>query len=914
MATLVEEFLKSEGINLNPLEQVLEEARIAELQQERDPEVPATLETAQGRVLGKIEQQLLDGETVRFPGGDYQKLEYDESMGESKEYWANLGAQEYVRQLEEQTGFGGTFAYYAMEPILGLAEALENVGLFDINLDEEKAQFFKDSAEVASADNPVLGTMAMLGGSGLAFGGAALTRLGTLGARGVAALGGGKTAQLAASGTIAGGAYGALVPELEQGTNRAVNIGLGALGGGVALPAIRGINIAMRQAAARKAEREAAGLSAMDQTVQPAPAEPKTKVGKAMQATGEGLDYILGTIHTRIATLSQPIANKLRRFEFDSKEMTTKLYKESAPLVEGFLKIGGKSKDDLSMALFNRRFDIAENIIRKEAPDLLPEFRKVQAKIDDVKTQLIKAGYDLEDAPQGYWPRLVKDYRGLMDKLGSTERSQVGKALQEQAAKENVSVEQLDPLVRSAVINNVLTTPIQGKVSIKASSYGKGRKIEDVTEELLPYYATPEESLEFFYRSASHNLAKAKFFGKMDDPASMANSVGRLIDEERASGRLSEKQIETLSGMLQSRFIQGERSPNKFFKAVREVGYATTIANPLSALVQLGDTASAAIMQGLRNTIASMLGRKTIKLDDIGMQDRIVQELEDTSGMLNKLFRWSGFKAIDKFGKETYLNAAYRKSVAMTKTEAGRNAFRKKYGKIYGDEIEGLMEDLQSGNVSDNVKFHMFNELSDVQPISLSEVPQGYLDNPNGGRVAYMLKTFTLKQYDLIRKNIIQEAKKGNYNGAVTYAIRYAAYMSIMNGTIQTIRDGLQGRITSTEEAIELFPDAMLWEGLSVLGFNKYMSERYFGGGDLRGLIGGTIIPPTPLADAAFKEFSDMFSGSESSREASIEPILKSVPIVGASLPLLAMWYNFMFGGFEEYLKKQDEKVEPEED
>ena len=914
MATLVQQFLKSEGVNLNPLEQILEETRLAELAEERDPTVPATLETAQGRVLGKIEQQLLDGETIRFPDGSFQRLEYEESMGESKEYWANIAAQEYTRQLEEKTGFGSTFTYYAMEPILGLAEALENVGLFDINLDEEKAQFFKDSAEIASADNPVLGTAAMLAGSATALGTAALTRAGSVGAKGVAALGGGQTAQLATSGLLSGGLYGALIPELEQGTNRGANIALGAIGGGVAMPALRGINIAMRQAAARRAEREAAGVSALDQTVTPAPAEPKTKVGKAMQITGEGLDYILGTLHTRIATLSQPIANKLRRFEFDSKEMTTKLYQESTPLVQGFLKIGGQSKDDLSMALFNRRFDIAENIIKREAPDLLPEFRKVQSKINDIKTQLIKAGYDLEDAPQGYWPRLVKDYRGLMDKLGAEERTQIGTALRERAIKEKVSVDQLDPLVRTQVINNVLKTPITGKVSIKGSSYGKGRKIEDVTEELLPFYATPEESLEFFYRSSSHNLAKAKFFGAMDDPTSMANSVGKLIDEERTSGRLSERQIETLSGMLQSRFIQGERSPNGFFKAVREVGYATTIANPLSALVQLGDTASAAIMHGLRNTIAAMFGKKTIKLDTVGMQDRIVQELEDTSGMLNKLFRWSGFKAIDKFGKETLLNAAYRKSVAMTKTEAGRNAFRKKFGKVYGDEIEGLMEDLQAGNISDNVKFHMFNELSDVQPISLSEVPQGYLDNPNGGRVAYMLKTFTLKQYDLIRKNIIQEAKKGNYSGAVTYAIRYAAYMSIMNGTIQTIRDGLQGRITSTEEAIEIFPDAMLWEGLSVLGFNKYMSERYFGGGDLRGLIGGTIIPPTPLADAAFKEFSDMFSGSESSREASIEPILKSTPIVGAALPLLAMWYNFMFGGFEEYLKRQDEKVQPSED
>jgi hypothetical protein len=907
MATLVEQFLKSEGINLNPLEQILEESRLAELAEDRDAVIPSNTETAQGRVLGKIEQQLLDGETVRFPDGSFQKLEYDESMGESKEYWANIGAQEYTRQLEEQTGFGDTFAYYAMEPILGLAEALENIGMFDINLDEEKAQFFKDSAEVASADNPVLGTVAMLAGSATALGTAALTRAGTVAARGVAALGGGTTAQLATSGAVSGGLYGSLIPELEQGTNRGANIALGAVGGGIALPALRGINIAMRQAAARRAEREMAGVAAVDQTVQPARTEPRTAVGKAMNSVGQGMDYILGTLHTRIASISQPIATKLRKFEFDSKKMTADLYDESAPLVQGMLKIQGQAKNDLSMALFNRRFDIAENILRREAPDLVPELRRVTAKINSVKDDLVKAGYDLEDAPAGYWPRLVKDYEGLMGQLDATPRNQVRQALQDRATKEGVSIEQLDPLTRSAVINNVLTTPIQGKVTIKASSYGKGRVIDDVTDELLPYYATPEESLEFFYRSASHNISKAKFFGKFDDPASIQNSVGKLLDDERASGRLTEDQISKVTGMLQSRFIQGERSPSSFIRAVREVGYATTIANPLSALVQLGDTATAAIMHGLRNTIAAMFGRRSIKLDDIGMRDRIVQELEDTSGTLNKLFRWSGFKAIDKFGKETLINAAYRKGKAMTSTQAGRDAFRRKYGRIYGDDVEGLMNDLQSGNISENVKFHLFNELSDVQPITLSEVPQAYLDSPNG-RIAYMLKTFTLKQYDLIRKNIVQEAKRGNIGAATTYALRYAIFMSVANGTIQTVRDALQGRITSGDEAMEVFPSAMLWEGLSVLGFNQYVSERYLQRGDIKGFATNIIMPPTPLFDAMTKEFADAFAGDESSREASFEPILRNTPIVGSTLPLLAMWYNFMFGGLEDYLQEQDDK------
>jgi hypothetical protein len=188
---------------------------------------------------------------------------------------------------------------------------------------------------------------------------------------------------------------------------------------------------------------------------------------------------------------------------------------------------------------------------------------------------------------------------------------------------------------------------------------------------------------------------------------------------------------------LQARFIQGELSPSQLIRTIREFGYATTIANPLSALVQLGDLAVSAVVNGLRNTIASMFGKKIATLKDIGLEDYIIQELEQSGRTLEKLFRISGFKRIDRLGKEVFINSAFRKWNKLTQSEGGAQSFRNKWGKFYGDETENIIADLRAGNVTENVKFHLFNELSGIQPISLLEVPEAYLRNPQWAYLLY---------------------------------------------------------------------------------------------------------------------------------------------------------------------------------
>ena len=142
----------------------------------------------------------------------------------------------------------------------------------------------------------------------------------------------------------------------------------------------------------------------------------------------------------------------------------------------------------------------------------------------------------------------------------------------------------------------------------------------------------------------------------------------------------------------------GEQTPGYKIGMLRDLGYMGTIANPISAITQLGDLGVSGALHGFRNTIASMFGTKNIKMIDIGLED-VAQEFADvraSSNMLRKLFKISGFRAIDRRGKETSMNASFRKNINLLKTEKGEKAFRAKWGKFYQDDIAQIIGEFKA--------------------------------------------------------------------------------------------------------------------------------------------------------------------------------------------------------------------------
>ena len=831
-------------------------------------------------------------------------------------------------EVESETGFFRQMQQGFAEPLQAVAQAAENLGL-PVQFDEEQALLLRQQADLAAKDNPVLGTLGKVSG------------LLTLAAVVPTARLVGKT-KTGVSGDLMleGAAYGALQPQYEgYEDTRLRDMALGVATGGVLGQVLGkgGREIAQSQRLAtlslaeetinqslakgaklNEAVQEAEKVvgKTMDDlgvTVQPVKEaadevainpstketvqvkQPVTAVGRAMKAVGDTADVVGGMISTRIGNISQPILKRVRKFEFDAKRMTTQYYEVSEPFIRTVNRMDAADKKVVDRALKNGYFDTVETVLAKYGDESVEQFRAVQRMLDNIQDDLVKVGYKTGKLPN-YFPRLVKDVKGLRQAVGAEDLDKIDLALRKYADEKKIKVSDI-PADKAT---DLIEQTIKGlpKTIAKKKRLESQRKIEEVDEVTDPFYAEATESLEAYLRTAAHNISKQRFFGKgydIDNP----NSIQALVRKELQSGAERDEMI----GLLQARFINGELAPNAFFKGMRDMGYATTIANPMSALVQLADLGQGMVINGVRNTLRALFGKKDFDIDSVGLRDTILEEFETGSKWLDKLFRISGFKRMDKLSKETFINGAFRKDKALTSSAKGRDAFRKKYGELYGDETEQLIQDLQAGKATELVKFHLFNELSGIQPISLLEVPEAYAKNPNG-RIFYMLKSFTLKQYDILRRNVYNEYKRGNKAGAVKFGVRYAAFVSALGGTVQTMRDLATGR-SDPNEAIQKLPDRMLWESLNVLGFGTYVTERYLRQGDLPGFATNVIIPPTNLIQAAGKEFADIFSEAS---DAEIEPVLRNTPVVGPALPMMGMWYNFLFGGLESYLEEQDSK------
>lgn len=603
----------------------------------------------------------------------------------------------------------------------------------------------------------------------------------------------------------------------------------------------------------------------------------------------KALDKYLGTLSTHVGNISEEIKFKLRRFEFNAMNKTKEYTRVVAPFSRSLKRLPAPVHREVSRHLNNGNFSEARGIMSNHSASMADEFDKVVDVLTDLKKQLTspEVGFNF-DSVDNYFPRAVKDYDGLQQSFGKEQQGIIDRvwAAQRKKLGRELTEQEKVGLVNSAVrgYNSNFDTPLPSIV--------KRRTIDRVDDNQMDFYASPEEALSMYIRKAVNHIERRKFFGKgavFDDTSGLDvdQSIGAFITDGVKRGAIKAADQDKLKELLTARFVTGETPTGKFLSVIRDTGYMGTITNPMSALTQLGDVATIAALKGLKNTFVSFLGPKAVKMADV-MDDQISREFANpgvTSRALEKMFRVSGFKAMDRLGKETALNASLKHNQNLLLSAKGRAKFDNKWRKVFGEELGAVKSDLNNGEMSENVKFLLFNELSDMQPISLSEMPLGYLQSPNG-RIMYMLKSFSLKQIDVVRNNIVKEWKKGSKGTAVKNAVLLGSYLSMANLGVSTVKDILQGRDTIEVDDI---PNEALWTLLGVYGLSKYTAEKYVDRGDVRGAVFNTLMPPLPVAEAAAKGTIGLAKGTEESNQ-----LLKLVPVAGNLL------YNFLGGGMEK--------------
>lgn len=405
--------------------------------------------------------------------------------------------------------------------------------------------------------------------------------------------------------------------------------------------------------------------------------------------------------------------------------------------------------------------------------------------------------------------------------------------------------------------SSIINREIQGFRRAKGyqPGFAKQRGVEEITEKLQPFYHTPQESLYAYVQGAVQDLELARFFGKDlaqtkiggQQHINVETSIGNLVGREIAERKMTPVQANELINMLQSRFQGGERASSRLVQEVRNLGNLGLLGNIVSAATQLGDVATSIYAQGLRPAITALVrqatGEAKLSAKDFGLADHIAEEFVSptkTAQWLNTAFKLSGFTAIDRFGKTTLLNSALSRVEKLSRTNEGISKLSTQYGEAFGKEFPALIGDLKAGRLTERVRSLLFSELSDVQPISKMEMPQGYLDNPNG-RLVYMLKTFMLKQADMMRRDVYNQAKEGNIGTAVKNATSYALVLGLSGATTDMIKDWLLGRNPHFDKG------DVLENVLKTFGWSEY-TRANFKKAPVKA-IANAVMPPYQMID-----------------------------------------------------------------
>jgi len=329
--------------------------------------------------------------------------------------------------------------------------------------------------------------------------------------------------------------------------------------------------------------------------------------------------------------------------------------------------------------------------------------------------------------------------------------------------------------------------------------------------------------------------------------------------------------------------IGANSAPHPLIQAANSAAYATTLAGPLSAVLNIADIPLLGAKYGGR---AALEGFKALspfkKIPDIdlkkaGLDNQVMGEFtnvlndemrDGTQGFLKSLagsvrkgtdllMKGSGFAAMDQVGKKGVLRGIL--SSAVDDAGAGRLAdnwgfyFNKKELELIADQFKrhGADHSKYTGRGGELAEELMFAGLGQQQLISSAGRPAAWARNPNL-RPLWALRGFVVKQQALALREVVGNIKAGKPEKAKEFLARYALYGA---GGYAVINEGRQfvfgdGEV-SAGGLLRGYGDA--WASLltaNTLGLNDYQ----YGQIKQNGILPTLILGMEPLATARARD------------------------------------------------------------
>ncbi len=617
----------------------------------------------------------------------------------------------------------------------------------------------------------------------------------------------------------------------------------------------------------------------------------KETIGKSLIKTGKRIQETTGKlltpISTRLENIDPTLKYALRKFEFTAMNSIQKDKLSVVPYLKKikvgmFKKMGKDDLADLDLALKNGDVKKINEINKKYGIE--KEYEQVKKTLDDFYNRANEVGFDI-GYKKDYFPRMIKDTEGFLEYFGKQDYWSI---LEEAIQRKEMELGRyLLPEEKANLINTMIRGYQGGQITLSGTGSMKKRIIDLVTPELNKFYYNSPAALLKYIESVDDKIAARKFFGKGNKVEGFNNvedSVGAYTTDLLAKGKITAKQELELRQMLNARF--NPKGTHGIVGLYKNLAYIDVMGSFLNAVTQLGDQAwaiyRAGILRTIKSDVKSVFGKSKITKESLGVEaNSIAQEFSDAGKMakaIDKIFTLTGLNKMDRLGKQALVNGAIEKYMKMAQNP--KIDFLKKLEDIFGKESEQVLEDLKNGEITENVKLLAFNELLDFHPVALSEMPEQYLKGGNS-RIFYMLKSYTLKQFDIFRREAFREMKKGNWLKGIKNLLYLTSLVILANGTADEIKDLLTNRKTKLSDRVI--------DQISMLaGFSRYnlgkISEIGLGSAILE-----QVTPPTNFIDNISKDLLNLYKDFDKS--ANINK-LKSVQ----DIPLIGKFYYWWFG------------------